>query len=907
MTREHQVGKAAAGLDVAPMHGLHAVAELPGDRLRASAAVANIALEAAFEAHGFVGVDEDREVDPCAQFGLAQAQDSVEQNHGARFHTPGDGAPCMRREVVNGNLDRAACDELVELFDQQRRLEFAGLVVISGAPRLGVRIGMIPVIGVVREHERVLGPEFADQPLHEGRLSGATAARDPDHERLSGCERCAHAAGLGFSSNPLPEPEGYTPPGMSELPDRSQTRIAAAGGGLFWALAGAGVCALAIPLEPNLLEEGLTLHIAQRIAAGEFLYRDMLAFTGPVPFEFLGLVFRILGPDLMLGRWIDVALHGSACAASFGIARRAGAGPLAHAVAAPLAAAPVLLFPLFALFFYTTVAVHLCILSAYAAVRGLRSPGWALAAGCGVALAALSKQTIGAVLVVGLFASLALCVPRERRLRVLAGYLAGGAAVVLATLALYGARGDLAALLRGLVVLPLLLGDSFAAPYLNLWPIGDFSEAVRPNSRLYLPTLYAHTHGILEPIDAWIIPVAQALYALPIVALVATLLARWRRPLHAAVWIHAALVIALFSNSYPRGDWGHLVFVLPASLAQLVLLLPVHARRTAWALTGTLVIALAVGVGLATDLLYGLAVKSNYGARVAPRPVSALLKTPGAPMVIYFLEKWARPDEPIFVARSEPLIYFATGRTNPTPYSGVVPGIREEQERTILEALRNVRFVVMSDIDQPVYTYYREELPAVQKYLERHYHPAGRQGMNWILLLARRPDRGPTAIDLFDRQVGARVWVRDADGLEIPPPRELPKLATRLNRRPLPMLLGPGGGGIDFELELPERALFEADLGIEGLVGLDNLYRHPRDSTLVVSVRTQDGFEEAARFRPLPAKKRQLFWEPVRADLSRWGGSRVTLRLELVPGRKIDPEELAWWGSPRIIVAPEAN
>ena len=179
--------------------------------------------------------------------------------------------------------------------------------------------------------------------------------------------------------------------------------------------------------------------------------------------------------------------------------------------------------------------------------------------------------------------------------------------------------------------------------------------------------------------------------------------------------------------------------------------------------------------------------------------------------------------------------------------------------------------------------------------------------MNWILLLSRRPDRVQTAIDLFDRQVGARVWVRDADGLEIPPPRELPKLATRLNRRPLPMLLGPGGGGSDFELELPERALFEADLGIEGLVGLDNLYRHPRDSTLVVSVRTQDGFEEAARFRPLPAKKRQLFWEPVRADLSRWGGSRVTLRLELVPGRKIDPEELAWWGSPRIIVAPEAN
>ncbi|NRA03016.1 MAG: glycosyltransferase family 39 protein [Myxococcales bacterium] len=694
---------------------------------------------------------------------------------------------------------------------------------------------------------------------------------------------------------------------MTEVLDRAQPRIGGVVGGLLWALAGAGVCALAIPLEPNLLEEGLTLHIAQRIAAGEFLYRDMLVFTGPVPFELLGLIFRILGPDLMLGRWVDVVLHGSACAASFGIARRAGAGPLAHAAAASLAAAPVLLFPLFAIFFYTTVAVHLCILTAYAAVRGLRSPGWAVAAGCGAALAVLSKQTIGLVLVLGLFVSLPLLLPRDQRLRVLGAYVAGGIAVVLVTLAVYGARGDLSALLRGLVVLPLLLGDSFAAPYLNLWPIGDFSEAVRPSSRLYLPPLYAHTHGILDPIDGWIVLVAQALYALPIVALVATLLARWRRPLHAAVWIHAVLLLALFSNLFPRGDWGHLVFVLPSSLAQLVLLVPAHWRRAAWSLTGTLVIVLAAGVGLATDLLYGLAGKATYGARISPRPVSALLKTPGVPMVIYFLEKWARPGEPIFVARSEPLIYFATGRTNPTPYSGVVPGIREEQERTILEALRSVRFVVMSDIDQPVYTYYRKELPAVQKYLERYYRPIGRQGGNWILLLSRGPDRGPTAIDLFDQQASARAWIRDANGIEIPPPRELPTLATRLNRRPLPMLLGPRGGGIDFEIELPERAMFQADVGLEGLVGLDNLYRHPRNSTLVVSVRSQGEFEEAARFRPLEAKKRQLFWIPVQVDLSRWGGSRVTLRLELVPEREIDPEELSWWGSPRIVVAPRAN
>ena len=73
------------------------------------------------------------------------------------------------------------------------------------------------------------------------------------------------------------------------------------------------------------------------------------------------------------------------------------------------------------------------------------------------------------------------------------------------------------------------------------------------------------------------------------------------------------------------------------------------------------------------------------------------------------------------MARAEPLLYFATDTTNPTPFGGVLPVLHEEQERAILAALPKVRFVVMSDIDQPVYTYYSEELPRVQANLERHF------------------------------------------------------------------------------------------------------------------------------------------------------------------------------------------
>jgi len=53
---------------------------------------------------------------------------------------------------------------------------------------------------------------------------------------------------------------------------------------LLWALLGAVACAAMIPLEPSLLEEGMILHVAQRLVAGELLFRDIASYTGPLPF-----------------------------------------------------------------------------------------------------------------------------------------------------------------------------------------------------------------------------------------------------------------------------------------------------------------------------------------------------------------------------------------------------------------------------------------------------------------------------------------------------------------------------------------------------------------------------------------------------------------------------------------------
>ena len=203
---------------------------------------------------------------------------------------------------------------------------------------------------------------------------------------------------------------------------------------LTWGLLGATVCIFMVRFEPNLLEEGLILHVAQRMVHGEALYRDIASFTGPFPFELLTALFRIFGEEISVARGAIVVLHGLACASVYAVALRSGAGALAHAAAACVASAPILLFPLVSLFFHTTLAFHLCLIAAYPAVRATRSVAWALLAGVVIAFAALCKQTVGVVLAAGLLAAVASGAPPGRRIRQSFFVAFGGVSIALITL-----------------------------------------------------------------------------------------------------------------------------------------------------------------------------------------------------------------------------------------------------------------------------------------------------------------------------------------------------------------------------------------------------------------------------------------------------------------------------------------
>jgi hypothetical protein len=212
----------------------------------------------------------------------------------------------------------------------------------------------------------------------------------------------------------------------------------------------------------------------------------------------------------------------------------------------------------------------------------------------------------------------------------------------------------------------------------------------------------------------------------------------------------------------------------------------------------------------------------------------------------------------------------------------------------------------MSDVDQPAMTYYRDELPGVEAYLERFFRPAppfaGDQH-HWINVLERGPPRAPTRIDLARSAAAGRSFTRSASGRHDAEPFDSGRLAVRRNRRLLGFPLGPRGGGIEFELEIPSDAVLEADASLGRAFAEDDVYGIPEHSTIVVSV--VDG-ETTTKVHELTLGTGwSPRWIPFRVDLGAWAGKRVTLRLELIRSESSAPSavsQIGYLGSPRIVV-----
>jgi hypothetical protein len=121
------------------------------------------------------------------------------------------------------------------------------------------------------------------------------------------------------------------------------------------------------------------------------------------------------------------------------------------------------------------------------------------------------------------------------------------------------------------------------------------------------------------------------------------------------------------------------------------------------------------------------------------------------------------------------------------------------------------------------------------------------------------------------------------------------------------MRLGPWGGGLDWEIEVPPHARLQVDVGFSGMVSLEDMHRHPLNSRIVVSLGRGGAFEPVHRHVVARERKAAPGWQPLEVDLSAHAGESLTLRIELEVDAPLRTADLSWLGSPRLALPPEGD
>jgi hypothetical protein len=213
----------------------------------------------------------------------------------------------------------------------------------------------------------------------------------------------------------------------------------------------------------------------------------------------------------------------------------------------------------------------------------------------------------------------------------------------------------------------------------------------------------------------------------------------------------AVVVFALlfFLGIFPSAIWSHLVFILAPVLLVLGLVgdrvsswIEAHSRAAAWGWKGLFAAlalgALALGWRISVDLRrwypepLGLA---RATLRVSPDQ-KALLR--GATR---FLERCARPGEPVFVAPDMPLVYFLADRHNPTPFDLVIPGAVSGPSIVERLAQTGTRCVVYNPKMYLQFAPFDELFPELARHLETAYRRAAiirGQDSEWYGLVRQR-------------------------------------------------------------------------------------------------------------------------------------------------------------------------
>lgn len=497
------------------------------------------------------------------------------------------------------------------------------------------------------------------------------------------------------------------------------------------------------------MDEGQLAGVATRILDGEALYRDVHTGIGPGIFHFIAALFAVFERDLLVTRWAQIGVNIAIATLLWLLSARVMR--LHWAAFAPFSflLLTVISFPVFTMLNYSSLSLAFALASLLVLLWYLESgqTRYGLVLGALLAITALTKQNYGVLAIIATGIALVwnrLGTPLATR-SLVRGFLpiiATGGALALMVVFYFAVRGALPDLISATMLDlsgPQL--DAFNNPFPSI-----LSPLPRDDPRfvfLYTPpTLFNHMlHGgtlFDQPITPIVREMATRLsYGIPLAALAMAPLSIWRTGHnYEPTQQREARAIVLFSvlffvGIFPSAIWSHLAFVTAPAMIVLALTLDRIAnevsRRYPAARRVAIIGSLALIILFASaSIRISETIRSWYPTPLA-LPGATLFVTPDYAALFRnatdFINRCAKPDEPIFVAPDIPVVYLLAGRPNPTPYGLTIPG--NVDETVIIERLRSsgTRCVVYNPRIYPEFPPFEEIFPLLSRYLHNAYRP----------------------------------------------------------------------------------------------------------------------------------------------------------------------------------------
>ena len=425
----------------------------------------------------------------------------------------------------------------------------------------------------------------------------------------------------------------------------------------------------------DLADEGMLVHAASRVLAGEVPNRDFVSLQPPLSYYTTALAFRILGTSLHSGRVLGLLLYLLIPLGVYALSRQVAGGAVALAAALP---APFLGMTIWVYAPYPTAqGLVLTLATACLVLHAARTgrTASAFAAGAGTALVILARHDQGFFLVVSvLLFGAALAILRRR---------AGGGATATALLVRWAAGASI-------LLLPLLV----------IWGFAGALPGMYRDLVLFPLTRYAETSSLPMPgpgdaagFGGFVLLALFYLAPPAVGALLLLLAVRLRRGALQDRDVHglflAILALGFYYQVVTRSDVYHLVDTLPPLFALGAVWLEELRRslaRRAGGDGGRATVLATGGAAAAGLALWGTVVVATHGTFLLPTVENGVrLGGERGGVELPYEERWVGPtvellrarvppDRSMLVLPYRPIFYFLADRRNPTRWNYLWPG-----------------------------------------------------------------------------------------------------------------------------------------------------------------------------------------------------------------------------------------